>query len=256
MDASGPFSLANKSLLITGASSGIGRQCAIRASECGANVILWGRNADRLKETEDAISRKVTCRAYPLDLTKMDAIEKAVESIKRDNVKIHGLVHSAGVSGTLPFRMVTPEKMESIFRINTVAAMHLTRCALSSSLFEPETGSIVFMASVMGTVGENGKTLYSMSKGAIIAGARSLALELAKRRIRVNSIVAGVVDTPMSRNAVYSSDPESRARVASLHPFGIGQADDVAYACMFLLSDASRWITGSNLIVDGGYTAR
>ena len=105
-------------------------------------------------------------------------------------------------------------------------------------------------------VGEMGKTVYSLTKGALIAGAKSLALELAMRNIRVNTISPGVVITPMSQNAVYSQDEESFSRVKNLHPLGLGKPEDVANACIYLLSDASRWVTGTNLVVDGGYTAR
>ena len=108
----------------------------------------------------------------------------------------------------------------------------------------------------MGSVGEVGKTLYSMTKGALLSASRSLALELAPKKIRVNCISPGVVDTPMSQSAVYSQSEESLNRIRSLHPLGLGRVEDVAHACVFLLSDEARWITGTNLFVDGGYTAR
>ena len=110
--------------------------------------------------------------------------------------------------------------------------------------------------SVMGIVGEVAKSLYSMTKGALIAGSRSLAIELADRKIRVNCISPGVVVTPMTQKAVYSRDDESMKKVTELHPLGLGTPEDVANACIYLLSDASRWISGTNLIADGGYTAR
>jgi NAD(P)-dependent dehydrogenase (short-subunit alcohol dehydrogenase family) len=108
----------------------------------------------------------------------------------------------------------------------------------------------------MGVAGENGKTLYSMTKGALIAAVKSMSIELAPRKIRVNCISPGVVETPMSKSAVYSKDEDSLNRTKSLHPLGIGHPEDVANACIFLLSDASKWITGTNLVIDGGYLAR
>jgi len=108
----------------------------------------------------------------------------------------------------------------------------------------------------MGVAGENGKTLYSLTKGALVAAVKSMAIELAPRKIRVNAISPGVVESPMSRSAVYSRDAASLNKIQSLHPLGLGKVDDVANACIFLLSDASAWITGINLIVDGGYLAK
>ncbi len=108
----------------------------------------------------------------------------------------------------------------------------------------------------MGMVGESGKTLYSLTKGALISGVRSMALELAPKKIRVNTVSPGVVETPMSSKAVYSQNEESLNRIKDLHPLGLGNSVDVANACIYLLSDAAKWVTGTNLIVDGGYTAR
>ena len=108
----------------------------------------------------------------------------------------------------------------------------------------------------MGVVGENGKALYSMTKGALVATTRTLAIELAGKKIRVNSISPAVVETPMSKNAIYSRNEESLNKIKKLHPLGLGQPEDIANAAVFLLSDASRWITGTNLVVDGGYLAR
>ena len=112
-----------------------------------------------------------------------------------------------------------------------------------------------FYPQLWGLAGASGKALYGMTKGALISGAKSLALELAPKNIRVNCISPGVVVSPMSNNAIYSKDEESLQRVKDLHPLGLGEAEDVANACVYLLSDASKWVTGTNLIIDGGYTA-
>jgi NAD(P)-dependent dehydrogenase (short-subunit alcohol dehydrogenase family) len=152
--------------------------------------------------------------------------------------------------------MSKPEKMEEFFHVNVHSAFNLTRIITKPSGISEEGASIVFISSVMGIVGENGKSLYSMTKGALIAGARSLAIELAPRNIRVNCISPGVVVSPMSKGAVYSKDEESLNKIKGLHPLGLGHTEDVANACIYLLSDASRWVTGTNMVVDGGYTAR
>jgi len=146
--------------------------------------------------------------------------------------------------------------MEEFFRTNVIGAINLTKHAVKSAHFSETGGSVVFISSVMGVAGENGKTLYSMTKGALIAAVRSMAVELAPRKVRVNTVSPGVVESPMSRSAVYSKDEESLNRIRSLHPLGLGKPEDVANACLFLLSDEARWITGTNLVVDGGYLAR
>jgi NAD(P)-dependent dehydrogenase (short-subunit alcohol dehydrogenase family) len=146
--------------------------------------------------------------------------------------------------------------MEQFFQTNVISAVSLTKQVVKISQFSEEGGSIVFISSVMGIAGEKGKALYSMTKGALIAAVRSLAIELAPRKIRVNSISPGVVETPMSKNAIYSRNEESLNKIRTLHPLGLGQPEDIANACVFLLSNASRWITGTNLVADGGYLAR
>jgi NAD(P)-dependent dehydrogenase (short-subunit alcohol dehydrogenase family) len=140
--------------------------------------------------------------------------------------------------------------------VNVYGAMNVTRLLTRRQNISPQGGSIIFISSIMGVAGENGKSLYSMTKGALIAGTRSLAIELAPRKIRVNCISPGVVETPMSNSAIYSQHAESLDKIRNLHPLGLGSPTDVANACTFLLSDASKWITGINLIIDGGYTAR
>jgi NAD(P)-dependent dehydrogenase (short-subunit alcohol dehydrogenase family) len=169
---------------------------------------------------------------------------------------LHGLVNAAGISTTLPLKLISPEKLDAFFKTNVIAAINLAKIFTKLDVVCREGGSIVFISSVMGVVGEAGKTMYSLSKGALIAGTRSLALELASKKIRVNAISPGVVETPMSQNAIYSQDEESKQRILSLHPLGLGTTTDIAHACIYLLSNASRWITGTNLIIDGGYTSR
>lgn len=249
-----PFHLTDKTIIITGASSGIGRQCAISCSQMGANVILLGRNEQELQLTADQLAKGTSWKYFSVDLTAYEALGDVVKAAVDAYGKLDGLVHSAGISTTLPLRMVKPEKLEHYLRVNVSAAIELTRIA-SKPAHMNTGGSIVFLSSVMGLVGESGKTIYSLSKGALLAGTRSVALELARKQIRVNCISPGVVESPMSDQAVYSRDDASRQRILDLHPLGLGQVEDVANACIYLLSDASRWVTGTNLVVDGGYTA-
>jgi len=250
-----PFHLKDKNIIVTGASSGLGRQVAISCSQLDARVILIGRNNQRLQETLSLMpdpARHITISA---DLTEFDKIEGVIKNVVDAVGKMDGIVHCAGISQTLPLRSVTPEKLVSIFNINVFAAYQLTRVACIPKYFSSEGGSIIFISSVAGIKGENAKSAYSMTKGAMIAGARSLAVELAPKKIRVNCISPGLIITPLNENAEHITNPELRENLEKQHFFGLGKPEDVANACIYLLSDASRWVTGTNLVIDGGYIA-
>lgn len=250
-----PFTLKNKIILVTGSSSGIGRQCAIRCSEMGGKIVLMGRNEERLKETFSHLEGEDHL-ILPIDLLDFTELEELIRQITGKAGKISGVINCAGISTTLPFSQSKPDKMENFLKTNVIGSMNLTRIVIKKEHFSDHGGSIVFISSVMGSAGEKGKSLYGMTKGAIDSAVRSLAIEFSGRQIRFNSISPGVVETPMSKNAIYSKDEESLNKIKSLHPLGIGLPDDVANTCIFLLSDAARWITGTNLVVDGGYLAR
>jgi NAD(P)-dependent dehydrogenase (short-subunit alcohol dehydrogenase family) len=251
-----PFQLKGKNIIVTGASSGIGRQCAINCSRMGANVILFGRNKERLNETMNGLENISSHLFYSVDLLEYERVEEIIKESVQQKGKIHGLVNCAGISTTLPLKMINTQKMDDFFHANVHGSINITKHVAKQASFSEEGGSIIFISSVMGVVGESGKTLYGMTKGALIAASKSLAIELAGRKIRVNSVSPGVVETPLSQKSAYSQNEDSLNKIKSYHPLGFGQTDDVANACVFLLSDAAKWITGTNLIVDGGYSAR
>lgn len=251
-----PYSLNDKTIVITGASSGIGRQCAISCSQMGASVMLLGRDIDRLEETLQAMESPHKHKSYDFDLCDFEQAAKAIKDINNQFGEISGLINCAGISTTLPINALTTDKMETFFRTNVLGALNLTKLVVGGSNFSKKGGSVIFITSVMGLVGAKGKTLYSMTKGALVAATKSMALELAPRAIRVNSVVPGVVETPMSKSSFYSRNAEALDFVKKQHPLGLGKPEDVANACAFLLSDASRWITGIDLVVDGGYLAQ
>ena len=255
-ELSNPFNLENKRIVITGASSGIGRHCSIACSRMGARLILFGRDQARLSETLQGMVNPENHVVNAIDLLAYTDITNKVNEIVHNIGRIDGLVNCAGISTTLPVNAVTPEKMIFFFQTNVIGPINLTRQIVRSANFSERGGSVIFISSIMSVAGESGKTLYSMTKGALVSAAKSMAIELSKRKIRVNCISPGVVVTPMSQNAIYSKDEESLNRIKNLHPLGLGKPEDVANACVFLLSDASSWITGINMIVDGGYLAR
>lgn len=250
-----PFSLTDKIIVITGASSGIGRQCAITCSQMGAKVMLFGRDRERLDETLQAMANPALHESFAVDLCEYEQTTAMVKDISGRIGRISGIIHCAGISTTLPINAVSTDKMETFFRTNVLGSLNLTKLVVSTSNFSKQGGSVIFISSVMGVVGAKGKTLYSMTKGALVSAAKSLAVELAPRSIRVNSVAPGVVQTPMSQSAIYSRNQEALDYVTNQHPLGLGKPEDVANACVFLLSDASRWITGTNMVVDGGYLA-
>ncbi|MDY0281825.1 MAG: SDR family oxidoreductase [Salinivirgaceae bacterium] len=251
-----PFDLSGKKFVVTGASSGIGRQCCISCSQMNAQIILIGRDTKRLQETKSQMVNPDYHAMYSVDINDTEILEQTVNEIKDKIGSVDGIIHCAGISTTLPIKLVTNTKMEEFFKTNVFSAFHLTKLLLKPGGFNKIGGSIIFMSSVMSVVGESGKSLYSMTKGALLSGARSLAIELSRKKIRVNCISPGVVISPMSANAIYSQDPEMLERVTNMHPLGLGNVTDVANGCVYLLSDASKWVTGTNLVIDGGYVAK
>ena len=250
-----PFTLKNKTILVTGASSGIGRQCAIDCSKMGAKVVLLARNEARLKETLSLMEGEGHLLVSQ-DLTDFEALPQLVKDIVGKVGPLDGALHCAGISNTEPLKLVGVERLEEFFRANVFGAIELTREICKLKNFNKEGASIVFFSSVMGVVGESCKSTYSLTKGALISGMRSLAVEYAKKKIRFNSVSPGVIETPINANQAYMKDPELRAQFEAKHLLGIGQCTDISNACIYLLSDASRWVTGQNLIVDGGYSVR
>lgn len=250
-----PFSLEGRTILVTGASSGIGRQCAIDCSRMGARVVLVGRNLERLTETKNQMVGN-NHLIVSFDLTLFDQMGETVADIVDQVGPIHGVLHCAGISTTLPLRLMSVDKLDDFFRNNVYSAIELTREVCKVKHIAKDGASIVFFSSIMGCVGESGKSLYGMTKSSLIAAARALACEYAKRNIRFNTVSPGAILTPINAKLPHMSDPELRKQLEEKHLLGLGRTEDISNACIYLLSDAARWITGQNLIVDGGYTAR
>lgn len=249
-----PMDLHNKTILITGASSGIGREAAILLSQLGASLILVGRNVAELERTLSMLNG--SDHTYEImDLAKaVDDIPEWMKDLVRKKCALNGLVHCAGAQFIRPLRITTGVCMEELMRINVTTALTLAKGFRHRGVSSPKS-SIVFITSVMGLVGQAGQGAYAASKGALISLTKSLALELAREDIRVNCIAPGIVKTEMSDRMFEGLLPEQVEKIKLMHPLGIGSPRDIAYAIAFLLADSSRWITGTTLVVDGGYTA-
>ena len=246
--------LDGSTILVTGASSGIGRACAIEASRYGAKIALVGRREDALQETRSLLSGEGHVVA-PFDLADLDGIPAFVGTVSAGLGGLDGIVHAAGRHDTAPVRTISASAVTALFDVNVTTAMMLAK-GFRAKQVRREGASLVLLASAVGLVGQAGVSAYSASKGAIVTLTKSLALELARDDIRVNCVCPGIVETPMTEGIRSQVGVVAFERIAAAHPLGLGEPLDVANAVLYLLSGASRWVTGSALVVDGGYTAQ
>lgn len=244
-----------KTIVVSGASSGIGRAIAIHLARQGAGLVLIGRDQDRLEETAQRSGARV-CRIIRLDLTNVSAIMPALKEAASSVGRFYGLCHAAGTVDTLPLSATSSEKIQTMMEVNYVAGMELARSVTRRDLLNEEGGAVLFISAVYGLVGKPGQIAYSGSKGAVIAAARAMAIELARRNIRVNVISPGMVRTEMTEKAIVGLSTQQVQALKDAHPLGFGSPDDIANAAAFLLSPQSNWITGANLVVDGGCSAQ
>ena len=248
-----PLSMHGRTVLVTGASSGIGRDAAILLSELEAQVVLAGRDRARLEETQGRMQGSGH-RVEAFDLAVADAIPEWIRQIAQQTGPLHGLVHCAGLNQVIPLRMMTQAKVESLMRLNVTSAMMLVK-GFRQKGCAAKGGSVVLLSSVAGMAGQPAISGYSATKAAVIGFTRSAALEVAPEGLRVNCIAPGYVATEMGEHLREQLPPGQDEVIARMHPLGIGTARDVAHAIAFLRADTARWITGTTLVVDGGYTA-
>jgi len=245
MEQFNPFSLEGKQILVTGASSGIGKAIAIACAKMGATVIVTGRNVERLNETLSQMPMG-DHKAISADLTKAEDIDKLVAELP----KLDGLVQCAGVGSRVPCKNIGKEDLEHVFMPNVEAPILLQTAILSNKKINKEA-SIVYIASRAANAPSVGNAAYSASKGAIISYAKCLALELAPRLIRVNCICPAMIWTDLILEG--GVDKEQLEEAQLKYPLKrYGQPDDVANLALYLLSDASSWMTGSCIDITGG----
>lgn len=243
-----PFSLEGKTILVTGASSGIGQEAAVQCSKLGARVIVTARNEERLNETISQMEgdgHKIVLA----ELTQQADLEKLVDAID----SLNGVVLCAGKGMTSPFPFSTKEKFDTVFEINFFAPVELLRLLVKKKKLAKES-SVVFVSSVGGNFSFNvGNGVYGASKAALNSIMKFCAKELAQKKIRVNSVNPGMVNTKLIQGGTISE--EQHQLDMEKYPLKrYGEPEEIAYGIIYLLSDASSWVTGHSLVIDGGLT--
>ena len=242
-----PFTLKGKKILVTGASGGIGKAIAIECSKMCASVIITGRNEQRLAETLSELNPSGSHKSIPADLGNAEGIEKIVSEIPT----LQGIVHCAGVGDRTLGKMIREKDIERVMSTNFNAPVLLQRALLKKKKVE-NNASIVFIASRAPFAPAVGNGLYSASKGALIAYAKVLGLELAPQGIRVNCINPAMVWTEFIERDAKLMDVDYTELEKAYPLKRYGKPEDIAYLCVYLLSNCSQWMTGSLLDITGG----
>lgn len=250
-----PLDLSGRHYLVTGAASGIGRAVAERMVLLGARLSLVDVDTAALEGVRAAILARGVVQAMPFDLRDTETIGEMVDACVAAQGPLHGIVHCAGLQNVMPVRTLKLERARELFAVNTEAALALSSALASRKVYAGEHGALVFISSVMAMAGSPGAVAYAASKAALHGMARTLSVELAPKRIRVNCIAPGFVRTPLLERTERLWEPGQREAVEAQHPLGFGEPEDIANAVVFLAADTGRWITGTVMAVDGGYLA-
>lgn len=245
-----PFSLTGKTILVTGASSGIGQATAVNCARQGAKTIITARKAENLQKTFEELVGSENIQILA-DLCSEEDVQNLVSQIP----VLDGIVFCAGKALTLPFNFASTEKFEEMFKVNLFSSVEMLRLLLKKKKIA-KSASLVFISSVDGNdTFHVGNSVYSATKAAMESMTKSIALELAPKGIRVNTIRPGMIDTKLIRTGGITE--EQLQENLNEYPLKrIGKPDDIALASIYLLSDASSWVTGTSLVVDGGYTIK
>ncbi len=238
-----------KTILVTGASSGIGRACAQRLAHEGAQLWLVGRNEAALREVADGRPHRI----HLADLTDEVAVKQLVTQIHADAGQLHGCVLAAGIRAFRPLRLESFAGLVQSWEANIQSSLGLLALALRARLLVREASVVLFSSAAVSTAAP-GAMAYAASKAALEAAVRTLAVELATQRVRVNAVAPGVVRTPMTEGWFSKLAPAQTAQLEARHPLGFGCPEDIAGPVAFLLSGESRWVTGAMLVVDGGFS--
>lgn len=238
--------LNNRKILVTGASSGIGREVSILLSKLGASVVLCGRNQDRLCETISLMENPEKHRSYSFDISDFQQCEEVFQDVVWDGYKLNGMVHCAGVAKAIPLRVMKYKDILEMFETNYMSFMKLTQ--LYAKKKYSDGGSIVAVSAANAHYPQKCMSIYAASKAALEASVKSLAIELTAQNVRINCVIPGAIDTSMMSEMSESE----RKLVGDKQLLGVGKPEDVANMIAFLLSDASSFVTGRSMYVDGG----
>ncbi|GIU32421.1 SDR family NAD(P)-dependent oxidoreductase [Shewanella sp. MBTL60-007] len=246
--------LAGKTILVTGASSGLGKAIAIYFSTVGARVVLSGRNEERLLETLKDMSGS-NHLYFIADLAKVESVQVMMDAVFANVGALDSVIHCAGIQKTLPLQALKEHQFDDIFNTNVKSAQFIAKFLRKKGRHNSQGTSLVLLSSVAAVCGEPAISSYSASKAALLGLSKSLAVELARQNIRVNCIAPGHVETEMAIEFSKQLTVEQRESILLKHPLGLGKPEYIAQAAEFLASDKSSWITGTTIFVDGGYSA-
>lgn len=243
-----------ENILVTGASDGIGKAICLLLNSLGANVIGIARSEDKLKLLKEEMINKDKFIYITRDLSMdIDELPNLVSKIVKEYGKLSGLVYAAGKLELLPIKGLDIESIDSLYNVNFKSLLMITKGFVDkrNSL---ENSSVVFISSISSILGIKGMISYSTSKGAINSLVKTLAVEVSNRKIRINSVLPGHVETNMTLQNKDANSQEYLNELETMYPLGIGEPEDVAKLIIFLLSNSSKWITGQNIVIDGGRT--
>lgn len=249
-----PVDLTGRRYLITGAASGIGKATSVLLSKLGAELVLADINEEGLKKTQ----KECMSATYILilDLSDVKTIKPAIDKAVAEFGKLNGFAHIAGIPCICPLKVVTEEMVDKVYKINTYAAIELSKIISNKKYYIGDKGSIVLISSVYGVVGSAANVGYAMSKAGVIGITKALSMEFVSKGIRVNCVAPGFIQTKMMDENSFRFDEGRMETLNKLHPMGLGRAEDIANGIAFLLSDMSSWMTGAVINIDGGFTAQ
>lgn len=244
-----PFSLVNKTILVTGASSGIGQSVAIECSKMGAAVVITGRNKERLTETFNSLEGS----GHKMIVADVSD-EESLKSLVSECANIDGISHNAGIGKVMPVKKINKDDLQTVLGTNTFGPILLTQMLLRAKKIN-KNASLVFTSSLSGVHCVHfGESVYACSKAAISGFAKGAALELAANGIRVNCVNPSIIQTHIFETMTIYTKEQLQEKISNYPLRRLGVPTDVSWAIIFFLSDASTWITGNDLKIDGGYT--
>lgn len=243
--------MTKKNYILVGASGGIGFSILKQLVSKKNYVLIFARNLNLI---EESFSNCEYINCVQVDLNKPNDLETILKELTI-KVKFDGLIYAAGVEGTTPLRLSTYNKIIEFYNINSICA-HLFVNFFSRNLVSNDSSSVVIISSIMSEIGASGKSIYCGSKSSINGLIKSSALELSKRKIRVNSISPGIVLTKMGENLLNKLSKLDQENMKNEYPLGFGKPNDISNLTLYLLSKKSKWITGQNFIIDGGYSIK